>query len=152
MYNSTGLMRMFSMILLMVLVLACSNDSGKRNPFLAEIGFRFDLNLNLPLYSPLTTTGNVVYVGSQGVGIRGVYVINTGFSTYRAFEASCPNHPPNGCSTMSLNGQTAVCPCEDYEYSLFTGQQLNRPDDGNRYYNMLEYRASQSGNVVVISN
>jgi nitrite reductase/ring-hydroxylating ferredoxin subunit len=53
---------------------------------------------------------------------------------------------------MDRNGQTVVCSCEDYEYSLFTGQQLNRPDDGNRYYNMLEYRATQNGNVVVISN
>jgi nitrite reductase/ring-hydroxylating ferredoxin subunit len=53
---------------------------------------------------------------------------------------------------MELNGQTAVCPCDDYEYSLFTGQMLNRPDDDKRYYDMLEYRASQSGSVVVISN
>jgi nitrite reductase/ring-hydroxylating ferredoxin subunit len=139
-------------ILILTALLSCSNDSGKRNPYLSEIGFKFDLNLNLPLYSPLTNTGNAVYVGAQGVGIRGVFVINTGFNMYRAFEASCPNHSPNSCSTMDRNGQTVVCSCEDYEYSLFTGQQLNRPDDGNRYYNMLEYRATQNGNVVVISN
>lgn len=139
-------------ILILTVLLACSNDSGRRNPYLNEIGFKFDLNLNLPLYSPLTNTGNAVYVGAQGVGIRGVFVINTGFNVYRAFEASCPNHSPNSCSTMDLNGQTVVCSCEDYEYTLFTGQQLNRPDDGSRYYDMLEYRATQSGNVVVISN
>ena len=145
-------MRKALYILIFTVLLACSSDSGRRNPYLSEIGFRFDLNLNLPLYSPLTNTGNAVYVGTQGVGIRGVFVINTGFNVFRAFEASCPNHPPNSCSTMELNGQTAVCSCEDYEYSLFTGQQLNRPDDGKNYYNMLEYRATQNGNVVVISN
>jgi nitrite reductase/ring-hydroxylating ferredoxin subunit len=139
-------------ILIITVLLSCSNDSGRRNPYLNEIGFRFDLNLNLPLYSPLTNTGNAVFVGARGVGIRGVFVINTGFNVFRAFEASCPNHAPNSCSTMELDGQTAVCPCDDYEFSLFTGQQLNRPDDGNRYYNMLEYRATQNGNVVVISN
>ncbi len=144
-------MRHSCMLLLLLFTLACSNDQGQRNPYLQEIGFRFEINLNLPLYSPLTNPGNAVYIGAQGIGIRGVYVMNTGFA-YRVFEASCPNHSPNSCSTTSLSGQTAVCGCEDYEYSLFTGQQLAPPDDGGRYFNMLEYRATQSGNVVVISN
>jgi len=136
----------------MASMLNCSNDRGTRNPFLQEIGFRFDVNLNLPLYSPLTNPGNAIYIGTQGVGTRGVFVMNTGFDIFRAFEANCPNHAPNSCSTMILDGQNAICSCEDYEYSLFTGQQLNRPDDGKRYYDMLEYRATQSGNSVVISN
>ncbi|NHF58712.1 hypothetical protein FK220_005135 [Flavobacteriaceae bacterium TP-CH-4] len=139
-------------LLFMIFLFSCDNDRGTRNPYLQEIGFRFDLNLSLPLYSPLTNTGNAVYVGANGVGTRGVFVINAGFDQFRAFEASCPNHPPNDCSTMELNGQTAVCPCEDYEYSLFTGQQLSRPDDGNRYYDMLEYRAVFNGGVVSVSN
>ena len=144
-------MRKACIIVSALVLLACSNDSRVRNPFLPEIGFRFEINLNLPLYSPLTNAGNAVYIGNQGVGVRGAFVINTGFN-YVAFEASCPNHSPNSCSTLELNGQTAECPCEGYQYSLFTGQQLNRPDDGQRYYDLLNYRASHSGNVVVISN
>ena len=145
-------MRPLRLLIVLVFVLGCSNDKGRRNPYLQEIGFRFDINLNLPLYSPLTNTGNAIYIGTQGVGTRGVFVINTGFDVFRAFEASCPNHAPNSCSTMVLDSQIAVCSCEDYEYSLFTGQQLNRPDDGNRYYDMLEYRATESGGTVIISN
>ena len=140
-------------IFLLISMFSCDSDRPERNPFLQEIGFRFEINLSLPLYSPLTNPGNPVYIGTQGVGNRGVFVINAGFDQYRAFEASCPNHPPNSCSTMEIDGQTAVCPCEDYEYSLFTGQQFNPPDDGNRYYNMLEYHANFNGsNVVTISN
>jgi len=86
------------------------------------------------------------------VGTRGVFIINAGFNQFRAFEASCPNHAPNSCSTMTLDGQVATCACEDYQYSLFTGQQLSRPEDGNRYYDMLEYRATFNGNIVTISN
>lgn len=152
MANSASRMRKARVLIISVMLLACSHDGGSRNPYLPEIGFRFDINLNLPLYSPLTNTGNAVYIGTQGVGIRGAFVMNTGFGVFRAFETSCPNHSPNDCSTMELHGQTATCPCDDYEYSLFTGQMLNRPDDGARYYDMLEYRATQSGNVVVISN
>jgi len=145
-------MRPLRLLFLITLILGCSSDRGTRNPYLQEVGFRFDINLNLPLYSPLTNTGNAIYIGTQGVGTRGVFVINAGFNVFRAFEASCPNHAPSSCSTMELDSQIAVCSCEDYEYSLFTGQQLNRPGDSNRYYDMLEYRATQSGNTVLISN
>ena len=107
---------------LLFALLSCDGDRGNRNPFLQEIGFRFDMNLNLPLYSPLTNLGNVVFVDSPGIGTRGVFVIQSSIGQYRAFEASCPNHAPNDCSTMVLDGQLATCSCEDYEYSLFTGQ------------------------------
>ncbi|MFS4454667.1 Rieske (2Fe-2S) protein [Maribacter sp. 2304DJ31-5] len=139
-------------LFLLILITSCERNGTNRNPFLQEIGFRFDANLNLPLYSPLTNTGNAVLIENNGVGTRGVFIINTGFNQFRAFEASCPNHAPNNCSTMTLNGQTATCSCEDYQYSLFTGQQLNRPDDGNRYYDMLEYRATFNGSTVSVSN
>jgi nitrite reductase/ring-hydroxylating ferredoxin subunit len=143
--------RIFLLVIIAVFC-ACDDERTNRNPFLQEVGFRFEANLNLPLYSPLTNTGTAVLIRQDGVGTRGVFVINAGFNQYRAFEASCPNHTPNDCSTMTFVGQVATCACEDYEYSLFTGQQLNRPDDGNRYYNMLEYRANFSGSSVNISN
>ena len=139
-------------LVLFVFLLSCEKQQTNRNPFLQEIGFAFDLNLNLPLYSPLTNIGSSIYVGNQQVGTKGVFVTNTGFDVFRAFEASCPNHAPNDCSTMTMNGQVATCGCEDYEYSLVTGQMLNRPDDGQRFYDMLEYRTSFSGSTVLISN
>lgn len=140
-------------LILLITILSCEKERTNRNPFLQEVGFQFDLNLNLPLYSPLTNSGSSVYVGNQQVGTRGAFVTNTGFDVFRVFEASCPNHAPNECSTMTLNGIVATCSCDDFEYSAITGQLLNNPDDGTRYYDMLEYRASfNGGNVVIISN
>ncbi|TMU55406.1 Rieske (2Fe-2S) protein [Flagellimonas algicola] len=138
--------------LLLFFLISCESDPTNRNPYLQEINFRFDLNLNLPLYNDLNNIGNPVYVGNNGVGTRGAFVMRTGLDTFFAFEASCPNHTPNSCSTMTIDGQNVTCSCEDFTYSLFTGQQLNRPDDGTRYYDLLFYRATQSGNVVTISN
>ncbi|MDT7828540.1 hypothetical protein RQM65_07685 [Pricia sp. S334] len=145
------MLRILSFILLATLF-SCDNDRGNRNPFLQEIGFRYDMNLNLPLYNPLKTIGRAVLVDNAGVGTKGFFVIQSGIGQYRAFEASCPNHVPNECSTLVLDGVNANCSCEGYEYNLFTGQLINRPDDGNRYYDMLEYRATINGNVVVVSN
>ena len=144
--------KMKHLIPMVILLLACSKDRSQRNPFLQEVNFRFEVDLNLPLYSPLTNPGSPVYISSGGVGIRGAFVINTGFDIFRVFEATCPNHSPSGCSTMMIDGQNAICSCEDFEYSLFTGQQLDRPNDGMQYYDMLEYAARQNGNIVVISN
>ncbi|MGX1928433.1 hypothetical protein [Flagellimonas sp. 2504JD4-2] len=147
-------MRQLGGYILLFFLLACSSDSTNRNPFLQEVNFRFEVNLNLPLYNNLNNIGNPVYIGNTGVGTRGVFVMRAGLSgaQYVAWEASCPNHAPNSCSTMTIDGQNAVCPCEDYTYSLFTGQQLDRPNDGNRYYDLLFYRATQSGNTVTIFN
>ncbi|UII74535.1 hypothetical protein LV716_09670 [Flagellimonas sp. HMM57] len=145
-------MRYFWGFILLIFSVSCNSDSTNRNPFLQEVNFRFELNLNLPLYNDLNNIGNPVYVGNSGVGTRGAFVIKSGLDTYVAFEASCPNHTPNNCSTMTIDGQNVVCSCEDYTYNLFTGQQLDRPDDGNRYYDLLFYRATQSGNIVTISN
>ncbi|MDC6365428.1 MULTISPECIES: hypothetical protein [Flavobacteriaceae] len=140
--------------ILLAFLISCNSDSTNRNPYLQEVSFRFDLNLNLPLYNGLNTIGNPVYVGNDGVGTRGAFVMRAGLSgtQFVAFEASCPNHTPNSCSTMTIEGQTVVCGCEGYTYSLFTGQQLDRPDDGERYYDLLFYSATQSGDVVIISN
>lgn len=145
-------MKRITSLFLLVFLLGCDKQSTNRNPFLQEVGFVFEINLNLPLYSPLTNIGSVVYIGNEQVGTRGAFVIKSGIDQYRVFEASCPNHAPNNCSTMNFSGQVATCSCEAYTYSLFTGQMFDRPDDGKRYYDLLEYRATQSGNTVIISN
>ncbi|UOY04749.1 hypothetical protein L0P88_12355 [Muricauda sp. SCSIO 64092] len=135
------------------LLFSCESDSPNRNPFLPDANFRFELNLNLPLYTDLNNIGNPIYVGNDGVGIRGAFVMRTGTGNqFVAWEASCPNQAPSDCSTMTLEGQNVRCPCDDFEYNLFFGQLLNPPDDGSRFYNLKPYRAVLSGNSVIISN
>ncbi|NJB36812.1 MULTISPECIES: hypothetical protein [Flavobacteriaceae] len=145
-------MRYFFLLIVTLLLFGCDKNTTNRNPFLQEVGFRFELNLNLPLYSNLNSVGNPIYVGNNGVGTRGAFVMRTGPDTFFAFEASCPNHAPNECSTMTLDGSNVVCSCDDYEYSLFSGSMLNRPDDGQRYYDLLFYNTTVAGSSVIISN
>lgn len=134
-------------------LMACEPDTIQRNPFLQEVTFSFEMNMNLPLYSNLQNIGNPIYVGNNGVGIRGIYVMRIGTgNNYVAWEASCPNQVPNQCSTMILEGQNVICPCDDLEYNLFFGQLLNPPDDGTRFYNLKPYRAVLTGNTVIVSN
>ncbi|MEM1337666.1 MAG: hypothetical protein AAF634_02135 [Bacteroidota bacterium] len=146
-------MKYVSCLIIILLLLSCENDDTGRNPFLPDVNFRFDLNLNLPLYNDLNNIGNPIYVGNDGIGIRGVFVMRAGpGDQFVAWEANCPNQAPNACSTMVLEGQNVRCPCDDLEYNLFFGQLLNPPDDGSRIFNLKPYRAVLTGDSVIISN
>ena len=124
----------------------CSADDNRiNNPNINPISFSVNLNTNLPQYSQLQFPGNAIYV--SGVGIRGIFVINTG-AGIRAWEATDPNHVPSSCSTMTLNGVEVSCPCEENTYTLYTGQDTEQ----ELAYTLIEYRVSQSGNNINVSN
>ncbi len=121
---------------ILIFTLSCSKDSDtNRNPYLPTYRFNSSvINLNLGTYTSLRFPGNAISYYEVGVGIRDkVFIINTG-SGYYAFDACCPNQELSDCSTMTLDGIKAVCPCDDAEYSLYSGQA-----EGQQYP-MLQYR------------
>ena len=139
------------LLFLAFIIASCNKDTSNRNPYLTEQSFKFEINLNLPLYGSLSTPGNAVYVGNNNVGLKGIIVFNSGFGTFFAWEASCPNHAPNSCSTMTIEGGvTAVCSCEDYTYSLSNGVPLTDTDE--KLHSLLNYRVDVNGNILIVSN
>ena len=125
---------------------SCS-DSGFRNknPYLPNYTFTIDLNLNLPAYSNLKFVSNAVFY--SGVGVKGIYIFCTGTGTYTAFDAACPNQALSSCSTMTLKGINVVCPCDNTEYSLFTGLSQS-----GLQYPLKQYRVEVIGNVLRVYN
>lgn len=115
---------MKKLILLLVFVTilqACDKDDAiRQNPYLPDYNFAVDINMELPLYSPLNYPSNPLRIFQEGAGINGLIVMNTG-SGFVAWEATCPNQPITGCSLMEIQGINALCPCDDAEYSLFNG-------------------------------
>jgi nitrite reductase/ring-hydroxylating ferredoxin subunit len=135
-------------ILLLGLLFACkSDDTIIRNPYLQSV--RFNYEINLALNTNLSFNGNSAYF--PNAGIKGIIVHNSG-NTYLAWDASCPNHRPSDCSTLTISGVTAVCSCEDYKYSLSLGQLFNPPNDGSTIYPLLNYRATESGGIITVTN
>ncbi len=146
-------MKRFLMVCVAVVcLLSCSSDDGgvNNNPFIPNALVQFQINLNLPQFDNLRFAGGSTYI-SNGGGVRGFFVFNLSGDQFFAWEASCPNHVPNNCSTMDIQGVLAKCSCEDYEYSLANGQLLN-PVEGMDSYPMVNYRATASNDVVTISN
>lgn len=113
--------KFFSILLLASLVFTGCNkdDDNANNPYLPNYNFSIDVDMSYALYEPLLYTGNAVMVNQPGP-LNGVIVMNTG-SGYTAFEATCPNQPVTECSLLEIDGINAVCPCDNAQYSLFTG-------------------------------
>ncbi len=138
-------------LLLALLLISCSKSDEKldRNPFLTNPVVSLKLNLNLPEYNPLKFPGNYVITPQ---GIKGIVVYCVSENYYLAFDLTDPNHAPNNCSRMEMDGIIAICPCQtdDNEYNIVNfGQHTTEPDTK---YPMQQYRAERSGNNVVISN
>ena len=115
-------MKKYLLLLLAIpLFTGCSGDDYNfRNPYLPDYNFNAIIDMSLPLYNQLQFTGNPVLINTQGYGINGIIVMNTG-SGYNAFEASCPNQELTNCSQLDIDGIMAICPCDEVEYSLFNG-------------------------------
>lgn len=130
-------MKKYLILLLIPFLTNCDSDNfTNNNPFIPNYGFSVNINLNLPQFSNLQFPTNVVYIGSPGVGVRGIFIFNTG-SGYVAYDAACPNQALSSCSTMTLSGIDAICPCDNTRYSLFTGQAQGMQ------YPMKRYRVEQ---------
>ena len=132
-----------------VVLLGCSKTAVERNPFLLENSFDQSINLALPAFDNLSYAGGSMYWPYGG--IRGLLLYNLNGNTIMAWEASCPNHELKSCSTLqtdALVSPTASCSCEDYQYSLATGQPLTE----GATYSLLFYKVQKSGTVVRIYN
>jgi nitrite reductase/ring-hydroxylating ferredoxin subunit len=133
-------------LVLLIFIISCDDVVVEQNPYLPNYSFEYQLNLNLPLYDNLRFTGGTHTIND--IGVKGVHLFNLNGSQLMAWEASCPNHAPNQCSLTSIKGIEAHCACDDYLYSLATGQPLTE----GAVYGLVNYRVRRNGNQVLIYN
>jgi nitrite reductase/ring-hydroxylating ferredoxin subunit len=139
------MIRRLFLLLLLPLLLQCEREGfNNNNPFLPNLRFSYDVNLNLPSNASLNFVGNGVYIPVAGV--RGILVFNTG-NGFSAYDAACPNQPLDNCSTMTLSIPNAVCPCDQETYSLFTGLS-----NSGLPYPLKRYRVEVLSNIVRVFN
>lgn len=137
--------KIISFLSICLLFLSCSdNGFNNNNPYIPNYNFSITFDLNLPAYSNLKFVSNAIYYSGPEVGPKGIYVFNTG-SGYNAFDGACPNQALSSCSTLTLKGINVICPCDEEEYSLFTGQ-------GKLQYPLKQYRAILNGNILRVYN
>jgi nitrite reductase/ring-hydroxylating ferredoxin subunit len=134
-------MKKYLILLFITSFFGCDKEEFRyNNPYLPNYPVNLNINMNLPQYSNLLSPANAVYINAAGQGIRGIIVFNTG-SGYVAYDAACPNQALASCSTMTISGIDAICPCDEVRYSLFSGQAQGMQ------YPMKRYRVEQIGEV-----
>lgn len=141
--------RLSQLLVFVLLAIGCKKKDVL-NPncnYLLNIGVNEVVNMNLPQYSALLFTSNAVFVPSAANS--GLIIINAG-TGYLAWDAADPNHIPNSCGTLTVDGVVGVCGCDDgNSYSLFTGQPMQNPSLSCA---LKSYPVTQSGNTLYISN
>lgn len=140
-------MKRLIFLLSFVTLISCDKDRApnNNNPFIPNYSFTIDINTALPSYSQLQFVSNPIFIQQQGIGFKGIIVMKVGENAYSAFEATCPNQIPSACSQLTINGINAVCPCDNTEYSLFTGL-------GNSAYPLKPYRVEVIGAIIRVYN
>ncbi len=130
-----------------ITLLSCEGDRvNRRNPHIPNYAVNIELNLTLPLYNNLQYPGNAMLVNTGNSGLNGVIVFNSGNGIV-AFDATCPNQYPTSCSRLEISIPHLICPCDDVEYSLYTGLP-----NADLQYPLKQYRVSVTGNIVRITN
>ncbi|HET8810472.1 MAG TPA: hypothetical protein VFM65_09445 [Flavobacteriaceae bacterium] len=129
---------------------SCSNgDDNFRNPYLLDINFQFLVDMSFPPYNQLNFLSSPIYINGPNYGNGGVIIMKTGVDSYRAFDASDPNHIPSDCSIMIIGDGKVNCECEGNSYYLATGQPISEGLE----YPLLEYRVVDNGNgTLTVSN
>ena len=131
-------------------MLSCGKQPLNRNPYLVDVRFQREFNLSLPLYSGLNFVGGSLLI--EDAGINGIILFNLNGSSYLAWEATCPNHLPENCSKLDIKGVLAVCNCEDFQYSLATGQLLNPSEDLDPPQALLFYQVQNYNGILSVTN
>ncbi len=142
---------LFALFAILVLAWGCGknddNNVNNNNPYLTPPIVNLNLNLNLPEYNPLKFPGNSVFLNQQG--IKGIIIYNVNNTLYTAFDLTDPNHIPNACSRMTVEGVIATCTCDDENsYDIVTGQHQNNTQS----YPMLQYRIQRNGDNITVNN
>ncbi len=139
--------KIFSFLWFVMILTGCESDNTRiRNPYVPNYPFNITINMELPLYNSLLYPSNAVFIPPTLAGANGIIIFNAGGS-YMAYEANCPNQTITSCSRLQINGIRAVCPCDELEYSLFTGLPVTEGE-----YAMIPYRIERNGNVLRVWN
>jgi len=138
------------LFLLTFILFSCEKNEIKRNPYLNNVKINYEINLNLPEFDALRYIGGSKKI--LNIGLNGVILFNLNNTSYLAWEASCSNHVLKKCSKLELEGVLAKCNCEDYQYSLATGQLINPEKNLSNPFGLLYYQTNLYNNILRISN
>ena len=105
-----------------ILVFSCnSKEDYIQNVYVDEY-----VNLNLPEYSELNTSGGAIF--TEG-GVEGIIIYHGVGNDYKVYDRNCSYQPSLSCSVIdSVNSGIAFCGCCTSAFLISnTGESINAP-------------------------
>lgn len=82
------------------------------------------INLNLPAYQALQNVGGWTYINEQESGTKGLILVNTS-NGFIAYDRNAPHICPDANTQLKVvDGIKIVCPKDNAEWILLTGQPI----------------------------
>tara|TARA_B110000438_G_C15310321_1_gene435082 strand:- start:28 stop:480 length:453 start_codon:yes stop_codon:yes gene_type:complete len=109
-------------LIINILIFSCNTEDD----YIQEVYVNEFINLNLPEYSELTTTGNAIFI--EG-GVEGIIIYHGVGDDYKVYDRNCSYEPSLACSVIdSVNSGFAWCGCCPSMFDLSnSGVSLNAP-------------------------
>jgi nitrite reductase/ring-hydroxylating ferredoxin subunit len=135
---------------------ACKKDTINNNDdFFTPVRVYLSINLNLPLYSPLTVAQGYVY---EAGGNKGIIIYRTIFDEYVAYDRTCPHEPTKACSMVSVDSSGTFFRCGQYnptwevccdsKFDPLNGAATSLPAKRS----LRQYYVRQTGNTLLVTN
>jgi len=131
--------------MLLILLSACSPEiSDDPIPFVPFATIY--VNLNLPAYQSLKTSGYVYIDG----GVRGILLHRLNSTTYVSYERNCSFQPNDACATVEMHVSNLYIfdACCNSSFNLSNGE----PSSGPAWRPLRQYRTTLSGTDVIITD
>jgi nitrite reductase/ring-hydroxylating ferredoxin subunit len=137
---------LFGCIALCIGIIACAPDQYD-DPIPYQPFPEIVLNLNLPEYVGLRTTGATLGVSG---GIRGILIYCKQAGEYLAYERNCSFHPNDACATVNVDASSLflIDPCCGSTFDLATGL----PTGGVATRPLVQYKTTYDGSLLIVTD
>ena len=130
-------------LIISILLFSCNT----KDDYIQEVYVNEKIDLNLPIYSEIITTGNTIFI--EG-GVEGIIIYHGVGDDYKVYDRNCSYEPSLTCSRIdSVNSGIAWCGCCPSTFDLNnSGGAIRTP----ALLPLKSYNWSLDNNILKISN
>ena len=130
-------------LIINILIVSCN----EQNEFIENVPVNEMIDLSLPAYSDITTTGNSIFTSG---GVKGLIIYRNVGNSYKIYDRSCSYEPELNCARIdSINSGIGYCNCCNSAFLINSaGEAINSP----AILPLKTYNWSLNGNILRIFN
>ena len=130
-------------LIISILIFSCNT----KDDYIQEVYVNKEIDLNLPIYSEIITTGNSIFING---GVEGIIIYHGVGNDYKVYDRNCSYEPSLACSVIdSVNSGIGYCRCCTSVFLISNnGEAINAP----ALLPLKTYNWSLDNNILIIFN